>query len=74
MTSHSPTRYPISAKAGNIENFKVLPLHRIGIIMNYLSSDGIQVSRLSAKDYGMEHHIVSDDVKRVGERLIEERG
>lgn len=57
------------AGGGNAESYKALSLKRASAVVAYLSSHGIDASRLSAKGYGMERPIVSNDDEESGREI-----
>lgn len=57
------------AGGGNAESYKALSLKRASAVVAYLSSHGIEASRLSAKGYGMERPIVSNDDEESGREI-----
>lgn len=58
--------------SGNASTNKTLSLARASAVVNYLSSHGVDASRLSAKGYGSERPIVSND-DEIGGREINRR-
>ena len=54
---------------GNAAANKVLSLKRATSVVDYLISKGIEVSRVSAKGYGAERPIVSNDDERGGREI-----
>ncbi|WP_333820940.1 OmpA family protein [Ohtaekwangia sp.] len=54
---------------GNAETNKVLSLKRATAVVNYLIEHGIAASRLSAKGYGSERPIVSNDDEEGGRAI-----
>lgn len=57
---------------GNAANNKALSLRRAGAVVDYLVANGVDASRLSAKGYGSERPIVSND-DELGGREINRR-
>ncbi len=55
--------------SGNAESYKALSLKRASAVIGYLSSQGIDSKRLSAKGYGMERPIVSNDDEESGREI-----
>jgi outer membrane protein OmpA-like peptidoglycan-associated protein len=58
--------------SGNAATNKTLSLARASAVVNYLSSHGVEAGRLSAKGYGSERPIVSND-DEIGGREINRR-
>ena len=58
--------------SGNANTNKTLSLARASAVVNYLSSHGVEAGRLSAKGYGAERPIVSND-DEIGGREINRR-
>jgi outer membrane protein OmpA-like peptidoglycan-associated protein len=58
--------------SGNANTNKTLSLARASAVVNYLSSHGVEAGRLSAKGYGSERPIVSND-DEIGGREINRR-
>ena len=55
--------------SGNASSNKALSLKRASAVVNYLSQKGIAASRLSAKGYGSERPIVSNDDEEGGRAI-----
>jgi outer membrane protein OmpA-like peptidoglycan-associated protein len=55
--------------SGNAASNKALSLKRASAVVNYLSQKGIATSRLSAKGYGSERPIVSNDDEEGGRAI-----
>lgn len=55
--------------SGNAASNKVLSLKRASSVVNYLTSHGIAASRLSAKGYGSDRPIVSNDDEAGGREI-----
>jgi outer membrane protein OmpA-like peptidoglycan-associated protein len=58
--------------SGNIASNKTLSLARATAVVTYLTSNGVEANRLSAKGYGSERPIVSND-DEIGGREINRR-
>ena len=56
-------------KTGTTESYKTLSLNRASAVINYLSKAGIDSKRLSAKGYGLERPIVSNDDEESGREI-----
>jgi outer membrane protein OmpA-like peptidoglycan-associated protein/Tol biopolymer transport system component len=54
---------------GNVSSNKALSLKRASAVVNYLVQHGISASRLSAKGYGSERPIVSNDDEEGGREI-----
>lgn len=54
---------------GNVSSNKVLSLKRATAIVEYLIRNGISISRVSAKGYGSERPIVSNDDEKGGREI-----
>jgi outer membrane protein OmpA-like peptidoglycan-associated protein len=55
--------------SGNAASNKALSLKRASSVVNYLTSHGIAASRLSAKGYGSDRPIVSNDDETGGREI-----
>ena len=55
--------------SGNAASNKALSLKRATAVVNYLTQKGIAASRLSAKGYGSERPIVSNDDEEGGRAI-----
>ena len=55
--------------SGNAASNKVLSLKRASSVVNYLTSQGIAASRLSAKGFGSDRPIVSNDDEAGGREI-----
>lgn len=55
--------------SGNAANYRELSLRRASAVITYLTSEGIASSRLSAKGFGLERPIVSNDDEESGREI-----
>lgn len=55
--------------SGSAESYKTLSLNRASAVISYLTSQGIEGSRLSAKGFGLERPIVSNDDEESGREI-----
>ncbi|GCC50276.1 tetratricopeptide repeat protein [Chryseotalea sanaruensis] len=55
--------------SGNASSYKELSLKRASAVITYLTSQGVEHSRLSAKGFGLERPIVSNDDEESGREI-----